>query len=47
MTIMVDILRGNPDNVPEELFGQALHWLFTGIEASGPRAPAGRPEPPV
>ena len=34
--------RLNPDSVPEELFGQALHWLFTGIEAS---APAGRPEP--
>lgn len=27
--------RINPDSVPEELFGQALHWLFTGIEASG------------
>ena len=38
--------RLNPDSVPEELFGQALHWLFTGIEASGSRgAPAGRPEP--
>jgi AcrR family transcriptional regulator len=38
--------RINPDSVPEELFGQALHWLFTGIEASGPRGrPAGRPEP--
>jgi AcrR family transcriptional regulator len=38
--------RINPDSVPEELFGQALHWLFTGIEASGSRgAPAGQPEP--
>lgn len=37
--------RINPDSVPEELFGQALHWLFTGIEASGPHgAPADRPE---
>jgi AcrR family transcriptional regulator len=40
--------RINPDSVPEELFGQALHWLFTGIEASGSRgAPAGQPEPPA
>lgn len=39
--------RIHPDSVPEELFGQALHWLFTGIEASGPRGRlAGRPEPP-
>jgi AcrR family transcriptional regulator len=40
--------RINPDSVPEELFGQALHWLFAGIEASGsPGKPTGQPEPPV
>ena len=38
--------RINPDSVPEELFGQALYWLFTGIGANGSRgAPAGAPEP--
>ncbi|QUQ62907.1 TetR/AcrR family transcriptional regulator [Kutzneria sp. CA-103260] len=25
--------RTDPDSVPEELFGQALEWLFTGAEA--------------
>jgi AcrR family transcriptional regulator len=25
--------RVDPDSVPEELFGQALEWLFTGAEA--------------
>ena len=25
--------RTDPDSVPEELFGQALNWLFTGAEA--------------
>jgi AcrR family transcriptional regulator len=40
--------RLHPDSVPEELFGQALHWLFTGIEAGGSHgAPAGQPEPPA
>ena len=26
--------RIDPDRVPEELFGQALNWLFTGINAA-------------
>lgn len=44
---LVRLRRINPDSVPEELFGQALHWLFTGIGASGSRgAPASGPEPP-
>lgn len=30
--------RINPDSVPEELFGQALGWLFAGIAASGTAA---------
>lgn len=38
--------RIDPDSVPEELFGQALRWLFTGIGASGPGGtPATPPEP--
>lgn len=37
--------RIDPKQVPEELFGQALRWLFAGIEVSGQkktRAPAKR-----
>jgi AcrR family transcriptional regulator len=44
---LVRLRRVNPASVPEELFGQALYWLFTGIGASGScGAPAGGPEPP-
>lgn len=35
--------RINPDSVPEELFGQALYWLFTGIGASEPGGPPAEP----
>jgi AcrR family transcriptional regulator len=43
---LVRLRRINPASVPEELFGQALYWLFTGIGANGSSgAPAGAPEP--
>ena len=35
--------RINPDSVPEELFGMALHWLFTGIEGERAARRARRP----
>jgi AcrR family transcriptional regulator len=31
--------RINPDQVPEDLFGHALRWLFAGIDATGTRTP--------
>ena len=30
---MVRLRRTDPDSVPDELFGRALRWLFTGAEA--------------
>jgi AcrR family transcriptional regulator len=38
--------RISPGSVPEELFGQALHWLFAGIEASRPHGAAADPPGP-
>lgn len=32
--------RIDPAQVPQDLFGHALRWLFTGIEATGATAPA-------
>ncbi|MFF4603232.1 TetR/AcrR family transcriptional regulator [Streptomyces sp. NPDC001339] len=37
---LVRLRRIDPDSVPEELFGQALGWLFTGINASDTPTPA-------
>jgi AcrR family transcriptional regulator len=31
--------RINPGQVPEDLFGHALRWLFAGIDATGTRTP--------
>ena len=31
---LVRLRRTDPDSVPDELFGRALRWLFTGAEAS-------------
>ncbi len=44
---LVRLRRVDPDSVPEELFGQALRWLFTGIGAAPDRdRPApGEPSP--
>jgi AcrR family transcriptional regulator len=39
--------RVDPESVPDELFGQALGWLFTGIEAAPPAAGAGPTGPRV
>jgi AcrR family transcriptional regulator len=39
---MVRQRRIDPDNVPPELYGDALRWLFTGIRATEHQAKAGQ-----